>query len=96
MSKDPEKAKRAAADPNRPGAQCNAEPGAYRPVVDPKRCEGKADCVPVCPYNVFEVGRMADATYESLHLFVRLKVKAHGRRTALTPRADACRGCGLW
>ncbi|HEY4184287.1 MAG TPA: ferredoxin family protein [Polyangia bacterium] len=26
-----------------------------RPVVDRARCEGKRDCVEVCPYGVFEV-----------------------------------------
>ena len=95
MSKDADKARRAAADPHRPGADCKAEPGAFRPVVDPRRCEGKADCVAVCPYDVFEVGRMADETFDALSFLVRLKVRAHGRQTAFTPNADACRGCGL-
>ena len=76
-------------------ADCKGKPGEFRPVVDPKRCEGKAECVAVCPYNVFEVGRMPDRTYDALPFFVRLKVRAHGRKTAFTPRADQCRGCGL-
>jgi 4Fe-4S ferredoxin len=73
---------------------CKQEPGAFRPVVDPKRCEGKAECVAVCPYHVFEVGRMTDAVYETLPLLPRLKVWAHRRKTAFTPNLGACRACG--
>jgi NAD-dependent dihydropyrimidine dehydrogenase PreA subunit len=94
-SRDPEKAKRAARDPKRPGEDCDAAPGAWRPDVDRGRCEGKADCVAVCPYDVFEVGRIADDDYRGLGLLARLKVRAHGMKTAHTPRADACRACGL-
>jgi NAD-dependent dihydropyrimidine dehydrogenase PreA subunit len=94
-SRDPEKAKRAARDPARPGEACEAAPLAWRPVVDRARCEGKADCVAVCPYQVFEVGRLSDGDYRALGLVGRLKARVHGMKTALTPRADACRACGL-
>ena len=40
-------------------ASCKQEPGAVKPVVDLERCEGKADCVRVCPENVFEIRRIA-------------------------------------
>lgn len=92
---DKEKARRAAADPKRPGEQCRAEPGAWVPRVDRARCEGKRDCVEVCPYNVFEVRRIDDADFERLGFFARMKSRAHGRLTAYTPNADACRACGL-
>jgi NAD-dependent dihydropyrimidine dehydrogenase PreA subunit len=95
VSRDPAKARRAAADPRRPGEQCTAPPGAWVPVVDRRRCEGKADCVAVCPYDVFEVGRISDEEFAALPLLSRLKLRAHGRKTAFTPRADACRACGL-
>jgi len=95
MSKDPEKAKRAAAHPKRPGEACKAEPGTYRPVVNARRCEGKSDCVAVCPYDVFEVGTIAEADYLAMPLLVRLKLRVHGKQTAFTPRADACHACGL-
>jgi 4Fe-4S ferredoxin len=77
------------------GAKCRAEPSVFRPVVDPRRCEGKAACVAVCPYGVFEVGRMGDEAFATLPLLAKLKVWAHGRQTAFTPLADACRACGL-
>ena len=95
VRKDSAKAKRAAADPKRPGAECKADPGVFRPEVDPRRCEGQADCVAVCPYDVFEVRRMADETFQAMPALVQLKLWAHGRKTAYTPRADACQACGM-
>jgi 4Fe-4S ferredoxin len=94
-SKKPDKARRAAAHPDRPGEKCRAEPARYVPVVDRARCEGKNDCVAVCPYDVFEVRRMDDHDFAALGLLAKLKSIAHGRKTAYTVRADACRACGL-
>lgn len=94
-SKNPDKARRAAARIDRPGEKCKAPAGAWRPVVDHARCEGKKDCVAVCPYDVFEVRRMDDADYAGLGFLGKLKSLAHGRQTAYTPRADACHACGL-
>jgi NAD-dependent dihydropyrimidine dehydrogenase PreA subunit len=94
-ARDPAKARRAAADPKRPGERCAAEPGRYAPVVERARCEGKADCQAVCPYDVFEVRRIDDDHLAALGFFARLKVMAHGRMTAYTPRAADCHACGL-
>ena len=74
---------------------CRQAPGVVHPVVDPGRCEGKAECVAVCPFDVFEVARIPPETFRSLGLGGKLKVWAHGMKTALTPNADACQGCGL-
>ncbi|WP_437687002.1 4Fe-4S binding protein [Sorangium sp. So ce176] len=90
-----EKARRAAARPDRPGEQCRAEPGAFRPVVDRNRCEAKGDCVEVCPYRVFEVARIAQADFNALSLRGKLKSLVHGRKTAMTPNAALCQACGL-
>ncbi len=65
------------------------------PIVDRGRCEGKKDCVQVCPYSVFEVRRMNDADFEALGFFQKLRSVVHGRMTAYTPRAADCRACGL-
>jgi len=75
--------------------ECRAEPGALRPVVDHARCEGKRDCVRVCPYDVFEVRRIDDADFAALSFLGRLKSRAHRRMTAYAVRADACQACGL-
>jgi NAD-dependent dihydropyrimidine dehydrogenase PreA subunit len=92
---DKAKARRAARDPKRPGRNCRAEPAAFAPEIDRGRCEGKADCVAVCPYGVFQVRRIDDADFEKLSWLGRLKSRAHGRLTAYTPNADACQACGL-
>jgi 4Fe-4S ferredoxin len=92
---DRDKARRAARDPSRPGESCKAEPGAYRPVVNRARCEAKADCVAVCPYDVFEVRRIDDAAWSALPMLAKLKVWAHGKQSSYAVRADACKACGL-
>lgn len=94
-SKNPAKAKRAAAHPDRPGQECEAEAGAFAPSVDRAKCEEKGDCVEVCPYAVFEVRTIDAADYRALGFFARLKSRAHGKQSAYTPAADACRACGL-
>jgi 4Fe-4S ferredoxin len=92
---DAARIKRLARDLRRPGEQCDAPAGRYRPVVDRRRCEGKADCVSVCPYGVFEVGRIAEQEFRQMPSIVRLKLWVHGKKTAYTPGADDCRACGL-
>lgn len=71
---------------------CSGKP--VRPEVNRKACEGKRDCVEVCPHDVFEVRRMDDADFAGLGLLAKLKSVAHGRQTAYTPRADACQARG--
>jgi NAD-dependent dihydropyrimidine dehydrogenase PreA subunit len=78
-----------------PSEVCGHDSGHFRPVIDASRCEGKAACVSVCPYTVFEIGRMDDERFNAMPLLVKLKLWAHGRKTASTPRADACHACGL-
>lgn len=94
-ARDPVKTRKAVSDPNRPGMKCKAAPGAFRPVIDRQRCEGKGDCVAVCPFDVFEVGTIEETTYRALPALVRLKLWVHGKKTAHTPRAAACQACGL-
>lgn len=78
-----------------PGStECRFPPGVMAPVVDRSRCEGKADCVDVCPVHVFEVRRIDDADFARLGMLAKLKVMAHGRKSAYTPRISACEGCG--
>jgi NAD-dependent dihydropyrimidine dehydrogenase PreA subunit len=90
-----EKARRAAKHPDRPGEKCRADSGVYRPVINRTSCEGKRDCVEVCPYNVFEVRRIDDVDFAKLSFRGKMKSRLHGRQTAYTPRADLCHACGL-
>ena len=74
---------------------CKHPAGAFAPVVDRNRCEGKEDCVAACPYDVFEMGTLSDAERSSLSLLGRIKAWAHGGRQAFAVRAADCHGCGL-
>jgi 4Fe-4S ferredoxin len=74
---------------------CKQLPGVIRPIVSLKHCEGKGDCVTVCPEDVFRLQRIEDTDYRSLGVLNRFKLRVHGMQVAFTPNADACRGCGL-
>ena len=74
--------------------ECRSAAGEFAPVVDRSKCEGKDECVQVCPFDVFEVRRIDDADFAKLGLLGKLKSVAHGRKTAYTPRASACQACG--
>ena len=76
-------------------AECKQPPGVYLPVVDRNKCEGKKDCVEVCPYDVFEVRTISDGEFAALSLLGKLKSRVHGKQTAYTPNAPDCRACGL-
>lgn len=80
---------------NRSATDCAGSAGVFRPEVDPRRCEGKAECVRVCPYGVFAIGVMPATTLRALPLLIKLKVWLHGKKLAHTPAADACHACGL-
>jgi NAD-dependent dihydropyrimidine dehydrogenase PreA subunit len=75
-------------------ARCG-EPGKVVPQVDRNRCEGKDDCVRVCPYSVFELRRIDSADFSGLTFRGKVRSLLHGGVTAYTPAADACRACGL-
>src|SRR5262244_3759667 len=71
------------------------EPGLLAPQIDRNRCEGKEDCVRVCPYEVFEIGIVPKAERAKLSLKGRLKGFAHGYHQAFAVRVEACHACGL-
>ncbi|MGH8731696.1 MAG: 4Fe-4S dicluster domain-containing protein [Burkholderiales bacterium] len=78
-----------------PTAQCAQEPGVYRPVIDRNRCEGKEDCVAVCPYQVFSMGTVAPEQRSGLTLIGKFKGYAHKWHQSFALNADACHACGL-
>ena len=73
--------------------ECRGEPGKVAPVVDRNRCEGKRDCVRVCPYDVFEVRVLDAADRAALSWFGGLKSWAHGHRQAYVVRPNDCHAC---
>jgi NAD-dependent dihydropyrimidine dehydrogenase PreA subunit len=65
-----------------------------QPVIDRERCEGKADCVRVCPFGVFRVESVSPSDKAGLGTFARLKLFMHGGKQAYVQEAS-CHGCGL-
>ena len=74
---------------------CKHDAGVFAPVINRDRCEGKEDCVRVCPYDVFEVRKLGDDDRRALRLSSRLKAWVHGNRQAFAVNANQCHGCGL-
>ena len=66
-----------------------------RPVIDRNKCEGKKDCVEVCPYHVFEVRKLTVEERAPLKTLARVKSFFHGYQQAFAVRVDACQSCGL-
>jgi 4Fe-4S ferredoxin len=63
-------------------------------VIDRNRCEGKAACVPVCPYGVLAVGTLPKEQRAGLSLVGKLKGYAHRWQQAHLVKANACEACG--
>lgn len=80
---------------NDTATKCPQEPGIFRPVIDRNRCEGKEDCVAVCPYQVFSMGTVAPEQRRGLTLVGKLKGYAHKWQQSFALNADACHACGL-
>jgi len=64
-------------------------------VIDAARCEGKADCLRVCPFDVFEIRKLSADERRALPLMAKIKVAVHGGKQAFAARADQCHACGL-
>lgn len=74
---------------------CKQEPGLIVPRVDRNRCEGKEDCVRVCPYEVFEIRVLTPEQRSALPFVPRLKMLFHGNRQAFAVQEEQCHACGL-
>ena len=74
---------------------CKQDPGVFTPVIDRTRCEGKADCVPACPYSIFKVDTLPKDQRVGLGFIGKLKGTAHKWQQALLVHPDQCRACGL-
>jgi 4Fe-4S ferredoxin len=76
-----------------PSNDCK-EPNVLHPVIDRARCEAKADCIPVCPYDVIELRPLSAADKAALGPLARLKAFVHGNKQAYIKDASLCRACG--
>ena len=78
---------------DRAGASGRA--GTVAPVIDRNRCEGKADCVRVCPFDVFRIDVLSKEQRSALTWRGKLKAWAHGGRQALVVNGQDCHACRL-
>jgi len=78
-----------------PSDACKQIPGTFIPVIDRGRCDGKADCVVICPYDVFELDIVAEAERSQLGVLTRFKGFLNGWKQGFAVNAEACRACGL-
>jgi 4Fe-4S ferredoxin len=76
-------------------ADCPQPAGLVAPRIDPRRCEGKADCLRVCPFDVFEIRRLTADERRALPPLAQVKVWVHGGQQAFVVQPDQCHGCGL-
>lgn len=72
------------------------KPGTIIPVINRNRCEGKAECLEVCPYNVFELRLLTQTEKERLSRVGRFKLRVHRGKQAFPTRGDLCQGCSYF
>jgi 4Fe-4S ferredoxin len=75
--------------------ECKQDAGVFTPVINRNKCEGKEDCVQVCPYDVFEMGKLSAEDKSALPFVSRVKAFVHGNWQAFAVHADQCHACGL-
>jgi len=69
--------------------------GVVAPLIDRNRCEGKADCIRVCPYAVFEIEKIGKAEKAMMSLKGRVKTWVHGGKQAFVINPLDCHVCQL-
>ncbi len=75
--------------------RCAQSSGIFQPVIDRNRCEGKQDCVAVCPYDVFAMQPLSAGDKGAMSFASRIKARVHGNVQAFAVHAHACHACGL-
>jgi NAD-dependent dihydropyrimidine dehydrogenase PreA subunit len=76
-------------------ADCAERAGEFHPVIDRNRCEGKEQCVALCPYRVFLIATVPVEERRGLSLRGKLKGYVHRWQQAFAVNAQACHACGL-
>ena len=65
--------------------------GAHLPIVNRNACEGKCDCVEVCPHEFSRCG----ASRMKIPFRGKLKSHVRGQLSAYISQANLCQACGL-
>lgn len=74
---------------------CPGKAGVVAPVVDRNRCEGKAACVAVCPYDVFQMGTLTAEERAGLSFVGKLKAWGHRGKQVYVVKPQECHACRL-
>lgn len=72
---------------------CAEVSGQLAPFVDRNRCEGKSDCVRVCPYGVFEIRKLSPEDRAALSMSGRIKAWVHGWKQSHVINPGDCHAC---
>jgi 4Fe-4S ferredoxin len=75
--------------------ECKQRPGAFVPVIDRNRCEGKGDCERVCPVGVFALGTLPKSMRAGLSVKGRIKGIVHRWQQAILVHPEFCEACSL-
>ncbi len=73
--------------------KCSSTSGKFSPHVDRNLCEGKEDCIRVCPFNVFEMGVLSASDRAELSILGKLRAWAHGHRQVFVVNPMECHAC---
>lgn len=74
-------------------SQCQQPAGKFIPVINRNKCEGKAACVPVCPYGVLRVETLPAEDRRELSFIGKIKGYVHQWQQAMIVEPDLCRAC---
>jgi len=68
--------------------ECKQGAGIFAPIINRNRCEGKEDCVEVCPYDVFEMRKLSPEIRTRCHSYRASKrcCTATGKPSQCAPR----------
>jgi 4Fe-4S ferredoxin len=74
--------------------ECKQDAGAFHPVIDRNRCEGKGPCVTARPNSVLAISTSTRDERATLSLLGHLKTLAHGSQQAHVVAPMQCVACG--
>jgi NAD-dependent dihydropyrimidine dehydrogenase PreA subunit len=75
-------------------SNCSDSAEKLMPIVNFNSCAGKADCVAVCPYDVFEMQPISKEDKAKLNLKGQIKTFFF-KQKAYVINPDQCHSCGL-